>query len=204
MGLDITAIKKATKVTDSEVVKAINDDEDGPRNAAYERGLRIPYKNPADVFASRFDDLEEVPYEVEEAFGFRAGSYSGYGAWRRELAELVGVLDLEYFWARLDQMVELNEPEPVDMPFWQLLHFSDCEGTIGPDTCKKLAKNFAEWEERAKEYAKKKHEAEYSRMRNPPEFDEEFAHSTGQYFWKKYQQWHAAFEAGSTGWVALH
>ena len=203
MGLDITAYKNATKVTDPDEVQFVMEHPDAPSEGAYEKGYQIPYKNPAKEFAARFEGLEELPYNAEKGIGFRAGSYSGYGAWRAELAAFVGVQDLEYFWARLDQMVKLGEPEPAGMPFWQLLHFSDCEGTIGPDACKALAKDFAAWEERAEEYAKKKHEAEYDGM-DPPEFDGDFGHSQGSYFWKKYKQWKTAFEQGSTGWVAFH
>jgi hypothetical protein len=202
MGLDITAYQNATPVTDPDEVQYVMGHPDAPSEGAYEKGYRIPYKNRG--FTARFAGLEELPYNVEEGIGFGAGSYSGYGKWRKELAELVGVLDLEYFWARLDQMERANEPEPVDMPFWQLLHFSDCEGAIGPEACKALAKDFAAWEERAEEYARKKHDAEWEGMDNPPKFDAEFGHSEGRYFWKKYKQWKRAFEQGSTGWVAFH
>jgi hypothetical protein len=201
MGLDIHAYTNATKVTDLDELKAVRNHEDGQSEGAYLKGYRVPYKNSA--FAARFEGLEEVPYEVEGDFHFRAGSYSGYGAWRKELAELVGVQDIEYFWARLEMMADLNEPDPVDMPFWQLLHFSDCEGVIGPEACKALAKDFVAWEERAKEYAKKKHEKEYGTMRDAPEFDDGYAHSSGQHFWAKYQEWKEAFKQGSTGWVAF-
>lgn len=73
-------------------------------------------------------------------FGFHAGSYSGYNQWREWLAALAGHGTPETIW---------NTPSPSG-PFVEMINFSDCEGTIGPDVSAKLAKDFAEWDERAK------------------------------------------------------
>ena len=37
-------------------------------------------------------------------------------------------------------------------PFWEMIAFSDCEGVIGSSVSAKLAKDFAEWDERAKRH----------------------------------------------------
>jgi hypothetical protein len=34
-------------------------------------------------------------------------------------------------------------------PFWELIHFSDCEGTIGPEVSAKLAQDFARYQDQA-------------------------------------------------------
>ena len=34
-------------------------------------------------------------------------------------------------------------------PFYELINFTDCDGTIGPEVAAKLARDFAEWDERA-------------------------------------------------------
>jgi hypothetical protein len=52
-----------------------------------------------------------------ESHGFRAGSYSGYGAWRRDLAD------------RFNPYRENGQPSP-EGPFYELIWFADNEGTI--------------------------------------------------------------------------
>lgn len=198
MGLDITVFTNALKVTDPEKVRAVMEHEDGPRKGAREHNFHLPYIN--EDFASRAEGVEAVPYKADE-YGFCAGSYSAYGSWRKELAGLVGITNIKAFWDRCDELEDAGKI--LDMPFWQLLYFSDCEGTIGPVGCAALAKVFAEWEDRARAYAEKKHIAEYEGFRNTPDFDER-GQSNGKYFWRKYQEWKTAFERGATGWVAFH
>ena len=197
MGLDISVYRNAKKVTDPEKVKAVMEHEEGPREGAYEHNYEFPYINPH--FKSRAEGLEEVPYEAEGSGSFRAGSYSGYGLWRKELALLVGITDIEAFWKRCDEL-ESSGRTP-DAPFWQLLHFSDCEGAIGPDVCKPLAKDFADWEDRARKHAEEAHLKEYG---DDSGVSFENVNSNGGWFWKKYLDWKNAFEQGSTGWVAFH
>lgn len=199
MGLDIGVYKNVKQVTDESVLEKIQNGEESPHHMAYELGYVVPWFN--EHFPGREEGLKQVPYEVADQWSFRAGSYSGYGDWRRELAMLVGIGDIESFWSRVVKL-EKQGQEP-DVPFWQLLHFSDCEGAIGPVVCKKLAKDFADWEERAKTYAKEMHEA--SRIAVDYPFEEAIEghglSSEGSYFWKKYQEWKQAFEDGIEGWV---
>jgi hypothetical protein len=69
-------------------------------------------------------------YRHLERGNFRAGSYSGYGEWRRWLSTIA--------------------PLPA---FAELINFSDCEGVIGSVVASKLAKDFAEYENVALEKA---------------------------------------------------
>lgn len=55
---------------------------------------------------------------------FRAGSYGGYNAWRADLQH------------------QFNPNRDPDMPFYELIWFSDCEGTIGPEACADLLADF--------------------------------------------------------------
>jgi hypothetical protein len=92
-------------------------DSDGePLDSNY---YRAPYINPD--FPGREEGIQAVPFRVPpyRTFAFRAGSYTGYNRWRRELAALPEVL------------AELQEFEKRK-PFYELVNFSDCEGTIGP------------------------------------------------------------------------
>lgn len=126
MGLDITAVSKAVWGRDG------SDEYDG-----YDDNLVSAYQNGD--FPDQFDYLKDGWYRVDgETFRFRAGSYGGYGAWRRSLcAQALGV-DVEEIW---------DNPEAFKgRPFFELINFSDCEGTIGPVTSAKLAKDFKDYE----------------------------------------------------------
>ena len=126
MGLDITAYGGCA-VSDN-ATQIMNHPE--PREAAYHCDCDIPYHNPD--FPGRADDIERQPYRARRQMGFRAGSYSGYNQWRRELAAMVGIHDLGAFWRSPDMCI----------PFAELINFSDCEGTIGTKVSQKLANDF--------------------------------------------------------------
>ena len=113
MGLDISAYSRLIPATESE------------------DGIRVFAADPA--FMPRLDGRAEGCYartpETEE-LRFRAGSYSGYSDWRRELSRLIQGREPEAVW---------GDPQG---PFAELIYFSDCEGAIGPITSAKLARDF--------------------------------------------------------------
>jgi hypothetical protein len=120
MGLDITAY--------SNVVKAENPDYD-----EYEGFEFIVYDNGF----NQYSPLEkDIGYDAEDEFGFRAGSYSGYGVWRNWLCQLVHGVTSEELWENIDDY--------KGKAFVELINFSDCEGTLGTDVCKKLLKDFSD------------------------------------------------------------
>lgn len=90
-------------------------------------------------FPKQGDGLKEGYYEFDEEFEFRAGSYSGYNAWRDRLARLVGYASAEDAWAK-------NQGPMID-----LINFADNEGVIGPEHCKKLHAEFVEWCDKARQ-----------------------------------------------------
>lgn len=61
-------------------------------------------------------------------------------------------------------------------PFWELIHFADNEGTIGPATAAKLAKDFAEFQ------------AEADKLEDDVE---------ARWFREKYADWRKAFEVAA-------
>lgn len=141
---------------------------------------------PNDSFLDQSEGIQSGEYISEGVQGsFRAGSYSGYGSWRKTLAELIG-WEIENLWRHVGTLVQRNEnlndvlnendDFKVDIPFVELLNFSDCEGFIGPKTSVKLYLDFLEWDERAKN------------------FD-----SQNSYFYEKYQEWTEAFKVASDG-----
>lgn len=150
MGLDVTAYKNITWL---EPVGSEDDDYD----------LRIV----AGDFAERAADIKDGYYSYNDSHGFRAGSYGGYNEWRNELAILAGFESAKDAWSK------------DSGPFWELINFSDCEGTLGTITCKKLLFDFKEF------YAK--------------------AEKAGGYFFDLYKEWTQGMElAADNGCFCFH
>lgn len=63
-----------------------------------------------------------------ETFQFRAGSYSGYNCWRRDLATQFNP--------------KAGPNEGFDLPFFELIWFADNEGCIGPEAAADLLADF--------------------------------------------------------------
>lgn len=138
MGLDISAWRRLEPCAEP----SIDDDS---------------FETVVSVFASknfpgRTEGLADGYYTGErcEALGpfggFKAGSYSGYGAWREWLAKLA-----EYPLGPDDAHPHAGGAwEQSGGPFWELINFYDNEGSIGPVVSAKLAADFAAWDERAK------------------------------------------------------
>src|SRR5262245_58847787 len=91
-------------------------------------------------FGERAGQLQPGTYEFEKSYGFRAGSYSGYGAFRNWLAKLAGYGSAEAFW----------NGKATEGPFVELINFADNEGVFDACTSAKLAKDFANGDARAK------------------------------------------------------
>lgn len=168
MGLDISAYRG---------LKVIGERDD-------ENDDTINLMENADCFVARAEGVDITKgYSAEDSVSFRAGSYSGYNAWREELAKLAGypvLLDMEY---RQHPTHSTGAWASGAGPFWELINFSDCEGTIGPVVAAKLATDFARWDARAA------------------------LHKTDDqgYWYQKYQAWRAAFEmASDRGAVVFH
>jgi hypothetical protein len=122
MGLDVTAYERVT------LLKA-----EPPGGFEQEDDLEPPkgkiLLTVMEAFRATADGLVDGLYAWEgRTFGFGCGSYSYYNRWRRGLAELVGTT-AKAVW---------DERRPG--PFVELINNADNEGTIGPVTCAKLAK----------------------------------------------------------------
>lgn len=143
MGLDVYAYSGI------ELVDADRDADDGE--------VKFFIEN---VFEDRAKDLiNEGVYRYAETYGFTAGGYIGYNFWRNRLAIMAGFAsDKDAFKAD-------------GGPFWELIYFSDCQGVIGPEVAKKLANDFAQYDEQAK--------------------------AIDDYFYDRYANFKAAFELAS-------
>lgn len=124
MGLDIAVVPAL-----GERVEIDHDDPDD----AYNRGL-VHVHNPD--FKGREAPLTEGWYEPvgDGAYGFRAGSYGGYNAYRAALSLMAHGVDPDTIWADREAW--------KGKPFYEQIDFSDCEGTLGPGVCAKLALDY--------------------------------------------------------------
>lgn len=141
MGLDISYYKKITPMD------AVFDEDGEPIDAQTREPLECDYYQPIqNPDYDRADGITRGIYSFEESDGFRAGSYSGYGHWRNQLAELAGypAADRENHHKH-----SATAWEAESGPFWEMITFSDCEGTIGAKTSAKLAKDFADHQAKA-------------------------------------------------------
>lgn len=126
MGLDVTAYECV------RFVPGCSPNECGDHRGMY----------PEPHFYAQADGMQPGCYVTEgKAEHFYAGAYSGYNAWRRDLANAMLGVTPEVVW---------NDPAAfAGKSFVELVNFSDCEGLIGPRTSAKLARDFAEHRERA-------------------------------------------------------
>lgn len=124
MGLVVEAYKKLTKIN---------------QPIRFDDGCLVDTDNLIEVdqatldyteqyFRGRTQGLYDGVYSFEDSFDFRAGEYSDYKRFRKKLEKMVS-----------------------DSQLFELIMFSYCEGFIGSSVSKKLAKDFQELEQQAKE-----------------------------------------------------
>lgn len=87
--------------------------------------------------ADRVAGLTPGVYSFKDRLDFRAGSYGGYSAFRRELAVLGG-------WHSDEHCFDEKgcAPAGTTHAFGELVSFSDCEGVLGPVVSRKLLEDF--------------------------------------------------------------
>jgi hypothetical protein len=138
MGLDVTYYTqvKFEKPNDS-------DDYDG-----YEDGFERVYHNTD--FPGRCDDVPQGWYSSADSESVYRRAYSAYNRWRDELAKVAGWPEGSY------EQYGTKWPShaasawaATEGPFWELIHFTDCDGTIGTLVSQKLAKDFADFQSKA-------------------------------------------------------
>jgi hypothetical protein len=131
MGLDVTAYSKLVFVT--------SDTTEGLALLDENEWHTYVHLYPAPGFEARFDGQPAGYYRVEgELFHFWT-PYSSYYRWRAWLSEQAQHQAPAATWT--------SRAPCQGQPFYELVHFSDCEGTLGPATSKKLADDFQQWAE---------------------------------------------------------
>jgi hypothetical protein len=153
MGLDVSAYRKLKKldVLFTEDGDAVNPDT---REVLVEDDY-VKFYVSRDFPAQAADVVSGAAYGFEDAEHVWSGGYGGYGNWREELAKLAGYDTAVYYrvpgYAQSAVVSHTEGAFKVDSgPFHELICFTDCDGTIGPTVCAKLAKDFTDWDERAK------------------------------------------------------
>ncbi len=215
MGLDISAISRLEKVEVPEGIELWSDeyyDWEG------EQEYSLWYFSETGVFEEQMQGLEEGAYNaLGEGHNFRAGSYSGYGMWRDELAHAAGYFGGdEQVWSNVDSGGYANRP------FEELINFSDAEGWIGPIVSKKLHQDFVDNEkkimdtvdkwvlmkghpEHTPSFLQKRQEENKAFGRKDAEKEIDYTLDDVRWFRQKYQDWKKAFEiASNNGAVIFH
>ena len=161
MGLDITAYKRMKKVGTAESWDEYEDKFDWS-TTFYFSG------QPNKCYTEKAHGVDENSvYEYEDCFGFYAGSYSGYNQWRNWLSETFIGISAHDVWNNAEKYEE--------SPFYHLVNFSDCEGTIGTEVSANLSIDFAAHQ------------------------DEVDALDCEEWLKEKYTSWRKAFEMAADG-----
>ncbi len=103
------------------------------------------------TFPDRCKEFENdsIVYIYGETIADFSMRYSSYNRLREQLAELAGYHYYDHSDLCGTSGHVVGAWKASEGPFWELLSFSDCEGCIGTSVCKKLAKDFADFQEKA-------------------------------------------------------
>jgi len=134
MGLDITAYSHVKKLAKSCSDEDLEDYEACCKHQ-HIRARVVP--DFADRLPSGAGCYKSTPKTKEHRFP--AGSYSYYNAWRTRLSQIILNVPAEIVWHNLE--------EYANQPFFELIYFSDAEGTMGPAASKRLYETFVEFRE---------------------------------------------------------
>jgi hypothetical protein len=142
VGLDITAFA----LVDLEPVPRAGDDDWPEYIAVWNHPSHECRALPLEKRPDK-DGRPSVRYRVDRgrSISFRAGSYSGYNQFRKELCRMSHGVDPDVIWAACQE-----HGGCVPGPFVEMINFSDAEGLIGPEACARLADDFDEYHEKAK------------------------------------------------------
>lgn len=147
MGLDISAASKLTFVRRVPSIEAL----DKLYTEFSERKEPFPYfviHANGRAHASRLRGTRAGLYTYAKGsrgHSFRAGSYSGYGWWRDQLAHFAHNVPAEEIWH--------NPRRYRGGAFVELIDFSDCEGHFGALVSAKLCADFVEHARKARPFS---------------------------------------------------
>ena len=134
MGLDITWYRGLTESPDEP------REEDGEIKD-YDNAVQFYIHDKPESWTAYAGNLRgDIAYRFEESDGFRAGSYGGFSRFRDILAGIGGFKDMPI--EKVSFATERYVGDVTGLPFYEMVCFTDCEGTLGADVCANLAKDF--------------------------------------------------------------
>lgn len=179
MGLDISGYSHIQ-------VKGTSDyDEDLESSDINQEWINPDFPHAVSLDGETGNTIHWVKTPETEYHGFRAGSYGGYGIWRATLAGIFLLTDDLY----TDQSQWNKVFDSEGKPFYELINFSDCEGTFYGPVCEKIYRDFVDNREIVAEIESN---IEY------PAWDQDW-------FMNLYDDWTRVFElASQNGLVSFH
>lgn len=147
MGLDVSAYNRLEKMN------AVLDINGWAIDPVTQKALQKPYVRLFlnNEFPNRADEFEDKAiYRYQNSIDISCGGYGRYNKWRNDLAKLAGYPREQY-----KHHGEVLESYCIACwsgkpgPFAELINFSDCEGVIGTAVSKKLAADFASFQDQA-------------------------------------------------------
>lgn len=184
MGLDVSFYASATLVHGDLHPRALSEPKPGPSEECWDT-FTVAYVNP---------DFPEQADGITPQSCWRTGKrsehigqpYSSYGRFRSWLSMAAHGVEPEVIWE--------DHKAWWDKPFVPLIHFSDCEGIIGPVTSFRLAQEFVEERDAVV--------ARAQALPKPFDATEEAWAGNIERFVSQYDRWAAAFGlVGPTGFV---
>ena len=148
MGLSIHGIKTGNQC------KVIDEDYDDKYNTTWNENYKFQLGSLKENTVYEYENINTTNYVHF--------SYSGYSRFRAYLyylvsgkkidelfenSELVDVLYRKWYDSgrlkKINRILDIDEENELNIPpFFEMLYFSDCEGIIGPNVCKKLLRDF--------------------------------------------------------------
>jgi hypothetical protein len=191
MGLDITAISEISPVDLPEGMEKWSDEY---YDWEAEQGMTLWSVYRDSNFSMQGEGLpdSDLVSSEGESYSFRAGSYSGYGEWRNDLALAAGYEGgSEGVWNQVDRRGMTGRP------FEELINFPDNDGLIGPVISEKLYNDFVTQEKAIM------HTIDWWYLKMVPE--KEYDGDEVNWFKTKYNDWKVTFDvARNNGMVIFH
>lgn len=141
MGVDIRAYTNIRKI--DAVFDADGEPLDPVTKEPMPDALKL-WVNP-DYPERAADVVDKGVYEYDACVGHASYGYGGYNMWRDHLAKLAGwPLGSYQQYGRAWESYAASAWQADGGKLWELINFSDCEGTIGPAVCAKIAAELRE------------------------------------------------------------
>jgi len=204
MGLDITAVSKLVPIEIPEDIEIWSDEY---YDWEAEQDGTVVNISTHDAFPEQAEGLDDGSYlETGEDFGFRAGSYGGYGTWRDWLAQSVmgGILGKT---GGATAMWRTGDEGDFSLPFMEIINFSDADGIIGPVASQKLYNDFRRYENDVMGWMDDKYLSQTPISHSSWKDDEDKPLDKGDFEWfqGRYNDWKEAFRVASdNGAVIFH